>query len=165
MLHIRRLQGLGSHVHVNKAIGFLNTPKLSFPCCRNLPLWLVWSKHNKRIFSWPTSSMAKNLIADLVHIFFQMRPLTSMKKLALTDRFFPTKSCWFVYAVGVAIISLMWWFLLWGDTINGTKKKRKRKSYWITLKLKWVGLLPTVSIFLLFVSKGLCFLRTASLTA
>ena len=31
MLHMRRLRGLGLHVHVNKAIGFLNTPKLAFP--------------------------------------------------------------------------------------------------------------------------------------
>lgn len=31
MLHMRGLRGLGLHVHVNKAIGFLNTPKLAFP--------------------------------------------------------------------------------------------------------------------------------------
>lgn len=34
MPHMRRLRGLGSHVHVNKAIGFLNTPKLAFPLLR-----------------------------------------------------------------------------------------------------------------------------------
>ncbi|KAG5270599.1 hypothetical protein AALO_G00194480 [Alosa alosa] len=34
MLHMRRLRGLGSCVHVNKAIGFLNTPKLAFPLLR-----------------------------------------------------------------------------------------------------------------------------------
>lgn len=31
MLHMKRLRGLGLRVHVNKAIGFLNTPKLAFP--------------------------------------------------------------------------------------------------------------------------------------
>ena len=31
MLHMRRLRGLGLCVRVNKAIGFLNTPKLVFP--------------------------------------------------------------------------------------------------------------------------------------
>ncbi|KAF0043624.1 hypothetical protein F2P81_004961 [Scophthalmus maximus] len=31
MLHMRGLRGLGLRVHVNKAIGFLNTPNLAFP--------------------------------------------------------------------------------------------------------------------------------------
>lgn len=36
MRHTRRLQGLGSHVHVNKAIGFFfNAPKLSLPACKS----------------------------------------------------------------------------------------------------------------------------------
>lgn len=38
MRHTRRLQGLGSHVHVNKAIGFFfffNVPKLSLPACKS----------------------------------------------------------------------------------------------------------------------------------
>lgn len=67
--HIRRLQGLGSHVHVNKAIGFLNTPKLAFPCYRIPPWWLVWSKFSREFSLDSVTRVAKCLIAHWSEIY------------------------------------------------------------------------------------------------
>lgn len=61
MRHTRRLQGLGSHVHVNKAIGFFNAPKLSLPACKSHYCDLCGQTLTKE-FPFAHRSVARNLI-------------------------------------------------------------------------------------------------------
>lgn len=68
MRHTRRLQGLGSHVHVNKAIGFFNAPKLSLPACKSHHGDLCGQTLTKE-FPFAHRSAAYNLITVQGDIF------------------------------------------------------------------------------------------------
>lgn len=168
MLHIRRLQGLDSHVHVNKAIGFLNTPKLSFPRCRNLPLWLVWSQLNKSTFPWTTTNWQdgkwqKKLIVDEVSIF----PCHAINKhmevsIYWWDLLYEIMLACVWYGGHYSFTDMMIHIL--SKTITGIKINK----YWKTgiRNKRWAFLPPPPLclgwIFLLFVWKGHCFLWTDS---
>lgn len=160
MLHIRRLQGLDSHVHVNKAIGFLNTPKLSFPCCRNPPLWLVWSQLNKCAFPGPKTVVAeKKLIVDDLHSF-PNQTVAEHRKVSICWQGFLYKIALVLHAVRVAKFHRSDDSHLRAKPITGIKISIGK------LEFKWAFLSPPplslVWVFLLFVLKGLCFLWTDS---
>lgn len=140
MLHIRRLQGLDSHVHVNKAIGFLNTPKLSFPCCRNPRLWLVWSQLNKCAFPGPKTVVGKKkLIVDDFHSF-PNQTIAEHREASICWQGFLYKITLVLRAVGVAKFH---WYddsCLWAKPITWIKISIGK------LEFKWAFLSPLLSL-------------------